>query len=127
MKPRPKKPHIPFEARLEQEASRLKQVASQLPPGTERDMLLRKSQQITIAAHINDWLTSPELQPPVSSMAQYRAYILDSDGHVRKAIELVYTKDVEAIEAAKQLVDGHDVELWARDRRIAILKSQDSP
>jgi hypothetical protein len=27
--------------------------------------------------------------------------------------------DVEASEAAKQLVDGHDVELWQRDRMVA--------
>jgi hypothetical protein len=26
---------------------------------------------------------------------------------------------VAAIAAAKQLVDGHDVELWQRDRKIA--------
>ena len=54
MKPRPKKPDIPFEARLEQEASRLKQVASQLPHGTERDTLLRTSRQIALASVANE-------------------------------------------------------------------------
>jgi hypothetical protein len=28
------------------------------------------------------------------------------------------TPQGEAIKAAKQLVDGHDVELWQRDRKI---------
>jgi predicted type IV restriction endonuclease len=57
-------------------------------------------------------------------MAHYRAYLLGSDGHIWKVVDLVKSGDVEAIEAAKQLVDGHDVELWERDRRVACLKSE---
>jgi hypothetical protein len=59
-------------------------------------------------------------------MAHYRAYIMGDDGHISKAVDLVLKDDAEALEAAKQLVDGHDVELWERERRIALLKRQES-
>jgi hypothetical protein len=64
MIPRPRKPHVPFEELLEREAGRLKQAAIALPRGKERDELMRKSRQIKVAAHLNDWLKSPGLQPP---------------------------------------------------------------
>jgi hypothetical protein len=48
----------------------------------------------------------------------YRAYILGPDGHIQNRVELRCDDDVEAIRLAKQLVDGHDVELWQLDRKI---------
>jgi hypothetical protein len=41
------------------------------------------------------------------------------DGHFLQAVELDCADDKAAMESAKQFVDGHDVELWQRDRRIA--------
>jgi len=38
-----------------------------------------------------------------------------------KSIILDCGDDRAAIESAKQLVDGHDIELWQRDRMIAKL------
>jgi hypothetical protein len=58
-------------------------------------------------------------------MAHYRAYFMDQDGHIVKAVDLVFGGDAEAVEAAKQLVDGHDIELWERDRMIATFKSHE--
>ena len=55
-------------------------------------------------------------------MVQYRAYLIGSDGHFCDAVDLVCADDTEAIEKAKQLVNGHDVELWQLDRKIATLK-----
>jgi hypothetical protein len=52
-------------------------------------------------------------------MAEYRAYLIGSDGHFRDAVHLVCADDTEAIGKAKQLVDGHDIELWQRTRKIA--------
>ncbi len=52
-------------------------------------------------------------------MAEYRAYILDEDGHVSRAVEFVCADDESAKKYARQFVDGHDVELWQRDRQIA--------
>ena len=52
-------------------------------------------------------------------MPDYRAYIIGLDGKFSKFVELDCADDDAAIESAKRLIDGHDVELWQRDRRIA--------
>jgi hypothetical protein len=52
-------------------------------------------------------------------MPEYRVYIIGADGHFYNSVPLECADDSEAIEQAKQLVDGHDVELWQRDRKIA--------
>ena len=52
-------------------------------------------------------------------MAEYRAYLVDSDGHFYDVVPLICADDAEAMEKAKQLAVGHDVELWQRDRKIA--------
>jgi hypothetical protein len=52
-------------------------------------------------------------------MPDYRAYLIGSDGHFYKSVALDEPDDAAAVAAAKQLVDGHDVELWQRDRKIA--------
>jgi hypothetical protein len=51
-------------------------------------------------------------------MPDYRAYIMGTDGHVQNRVDLQCDDDVEAIRLAKQLVDGHDVELWNLVRYI---------
>jgi hypothetical protein len=38
--------------------------ARQLPHGSERDLLIRKARQLQTASEINQWLASPELNPP---------------------------------------------------------------
>jgi hypothetical protein len=52
-------------------------------------------------------------------MPDYRVYVLDTDGHIARSILLVCPDDRAAIASAKQLIDGHDIELWQRDRKIA--------
>lgn len=52
-------------------------------------------------------------------MPDYRVYIIDHDGHFQNAVPLECADDDAAMAKAKQLVDGHDVELWQRDRKIA--------
>ena len=47
-------------------------------------------------------------------MQAYRAFILGPDGRVQESVDLLWENEGEA----KQLVDGHDVELWQRDRKI---------
>jgi len=39
-------------------------------------------------------------------MAEYRAYLVDSDGHFSEAVPLICADDGEAIEKAKQLAVG---------------------
>ena len=54
-----------------------------------------------------------------NAMAEYRAYIIGADGHFIRVVEILCPDDDTAKEYAKQLVDGHDVELWQGERRIA--------
>lgn len=57
-------------------------------------------------------------------MVDYRAYILASDGRIMKPVELDCPDDDAAKEAAKQLIDGHDVELWQGARKLQTFKAQ---
>lgn len=49
-------------------------------------------------------------------MPEYRAYVVGHDGHFQKSVPLECADDDAANEQPEQLVDGHDVELWQRDR-----------
>ena len=54
-----------FEELLAEEAIKFKEAAEKQPPGsTARELLLRRARQAETASHINDWLSSPGLQPP---------------------------------------------------------------
>lgn len=53
-----------LDQRLEEQAKRLRQEARGIPPGVERDRLIRRARQAEVAAHMNEWLSSPGLQPP---------------------------------------------------------------
>jgi len=56
-----------FEARLAEEATKLKKAAEKQPPGSmARELLLRRARQAETAAHINEWLRSPGLRFPTS-------------------------------------------------------------
>jgi hypothetical protein len=51
-------------------------------------------------------------------MAEYRAYILGEDGHIRSYRAFVCEGDADAMVCARQLVDGNDVELWSGGRFV---------
>jgi 1,2-phenylacetyl-CoA epoxidase PaaB subunit len=54
-------------------------------------------------------------------MADYRAYMVDKEGHF-KAFEAIHAPDDErALKTAEKFVDGCDVEVWKLDRKIAVL------
>ena len=52
-------------------------------------------------------------------MPEYRVYVIGSDGHFQSSVALECADDNEAMEQTRQIVDGHDVELWQRARKIA--------
>ena len=56
--------------------------------------------------------------------AYYRAYILASDNRIARAVELECPDDETAKEAAKQLVDGCDVELWQGTRKVETFRHE---
>jgi hypothetical protein len=53
------------------------------------------------------------------AMPDCRVYIIEADGHFHNSVHLDCADDLEAKKQSEQLVDGHDVELWQRDRKIA--------
>ena len=56
-------PHT-FEDRIAAEKARLEAQVTKLKPGPQKEVLLRKIRQLETASHINEWLSSPGLQPP---------------------------------------------------------------
>jgi hypothetical protein len=50
--------------RLASFAKNVREKASLLPPGAEKDDLLRKARQADTASHLDDWANSRGLQPP---------------------------------------------------------------
>jgi hypothetical protein len=51
-------------------------------------------------------------------MAEYRAYTVGLDGYFVGYEPMVCTNDAEAIDKAKRLLDGYDIELWSGDRFV---------
>jgi len=49
---------------MAEQVTKLKEQATQLPAGPERDALLRLASPAETGAHLSDWVQSPGLQPP---------------------------------------------------------------
>ena len=59
-------------------------------------------------------------------MPDYRVYKIKNNNHVAGApVVVTCDSDREAIQQAKKLVDGHDVELWDGPRFVIGIKSGD--
>jgi hypothetical protein len=58
------KQKLSFQDRLASFAETAREVAALLPPGAEKDELLRKARQADTTAHLTAWVDSPGLQPP---------------------------------------------------------------
>ena len=57
-------------------------------------------------------------------MPAYRAYFIDKDDRVESFKPVDAESDEEALAAAEQLVDGHDVEVWLLDRMVGRLSTR---
>ena len=53
-----------LKGRLLEEAQNLREQAKLLPYGSVRDATVKKARQAEAAAHMDEWLNSPGLQPP---------------------------------------------------------------
>jgi hypothetical protein len=51
----------------------------------------------------------------------YRAYILDQAGHILRAVGFDCADDAAAKQMAARMVEADDIELWQRDRKVAVL------
>jgi hypothetical protein len=52
-------------------------------------------------------------------MHGYRVFLIRPDGQIKDRVEFFCENEGQAKERAKQLVDGHAVELWDEGRKIA--------
>jgi hypothetical protein len=70
-----------FEERLATKARQLREQAKALPPGVEREELIRKARHAETASRMSEWLRSPECRAgfPLkgTAMRDYRANIWD--------------------------------------------------
>jgi hypothetical protein len=55
-------------------------------------------------------------------MPTYRAYLINGDNRVTSCEPVDADTDLEALTAARQFVDGCDVEVWDLDRKIGRLE-----
>ena len=55
---------ITIEQKWHEQSEAAKNEAQKLPHGKEREALVRKARQLKTASQINQWLSSPGLQPP---------------------------------------------------------------
>ena len=55
-----------FAKRLLEEAAKFREAAERLPPGTERELLMKRVRQAKAAVQINDWLATPGAESPAS-------------------------------------------------------------
>ena len=53
-----------LEERLAKHAQESRERAGRLPPGKGREIFLKRARQADAAARINNWISSPGLQPP---------------------------------------------------------------
>lgn len=54
-------------------------------------------------------------------MSTYRAYLIDENNRVASYKPIEAETDAEALTAARQFLDGCDVEVWQLDRKIGRL------
>ena len=58
-------------------------------------------------------------------MPNYRAYVIGLDGSFARAHNFSANDDSDARAHAERYVDGHDVELWRDDTKVALLLRED--
>jgi hypothetical protein len=58
------KQELSLAARLEKHAEVAREAARKIPPGKQREMLLRQARASEIAVQIDKWIASPGLRPP---------------------------------------------------------------
>jgi hypothetical protein len=50
--------------RIKEETKRIEQEVARLEPGVAYDAQMKKLRQLDVAAHVEEWLSSPGLQAP---------------------------------------------------------------
>jgi len=55
---------LSLQDRLTAWAKEVREQAASIPPGPERDALLKRASQADVASHLDEWANSPGLQSP---------------------------------------------------------------
>jgi hypothetical protein len=58
----------------------------------------------------------------VSAMSEYRVFTVGPEGDFIGSRVLLTDRDEQAVEKAKQLLDGYDVHIWSGTRFVGRLK-----
>jgi len=58
------KQQLTLQDRLAAWSAEVREQAAKMPPGPEREALIKKARQADVASHMDDWAHSPGLQPP---------------------------------------------------------------
>ena len=74
-----------------------------------------------VAAFLGGRLTPTRTRAIDLPMPEYRAYIVDKDGHIKTFEVVTAVDDESAIQAATHMADRYDVEIWHLDRKVAFL------
>jgi hypothetical protein len=53
-----------FKERLKEQSAACRAEAEKIPPGTARELLLKRARQAETASQIDEWFSSPGLQSP---------------------------------------------------------------
>jgi hypothetical protein len=56
----------------------------------------------------------------------YRLYFLNDRGHITDRVDLDCEDDDHAAQVAATYVDGRDMELWSRDRKVREFPSREA-
>jgi hypothetical protein len=60
----------------------------------------------------------------VVEMPEHRFYAVTRDNHIQGApATATFESDQEAIQKAREMVGGHDIELWSGNRRICLSRA----
>jgi hypothetical protein len=54
-----------IERKWKEIAEATREEASRLPPGRARDAMMKQVRQLENACHVNEWISSPGLKPPL--------------------------------------------------------------
>jgi hypothetical protein len=52
---------------------------------------------------------------------EYRAYVIDDEGYISGFDRMTCRDDEEALQRARLLMDGQDIEVWAGNRLVSLI------